>query len=459
MRIEFNNIFARVNASPKEEAWLDRYLTFETNETRYSGFPIQLYNRFSSTFPAGLLPLVVKAATEAGMTVHNVIDVRPPHVEPDPTTDLDWLRSYQREAYDRAITKEHGIIHHPTGSGKSEIAIALVKSINCKWLFLVHRTTLVMQAAERYQLRTGDTAGLVCDGNWDDTHRLTCATFQTLHVAIKNKRPLVKKFLESIQGVIFDESHAIAAKTFYKVAMSLPNAYWRIGLSGTPLARMDKKSIYAIGAIGPVIHRLKPEVLIQEGVIARPRIIVTPISAPAGGSNFAEAYKSGIVLCEKRNRAIIRDIETAEKPCIVFVKLIEHGKILKDMCRLAGWEARFVQGADTTKHRQSIITSTARGAVDVLISTVVLQEGVDIPECMSIVNAAGGRSIIALLQKIGRGMRSKDSRGNIVKTEFDVYEYNDIGNRWLMIQSQQRFNTYRKEGYKVVTRQEIAPFG
>lgn len=447
MRIERFNVLSRVVAASQEESWLDNYLTVQTTSTRFTGVPLRLYNRFAKCFPAGLTPRVLKAAALDNIQI-TLIDQRRAPCEPDETVDLSWLRDYQQEAVVAIIKYTTGILKHPTGAGKTVVAAALGAMLRCRWLFVVHRITLVQQTIDRFEQITGETAGIIADGVWNPK-RFTVASFQTLYAKLKTDKKLAEMYLGSVEALIVDECHTLPSGSYLKVASKTHNAYWRVGLSGTPLARDDKRSILAIGSIGPIIHKVDSEMLISQGILAKPNIFITPVydPVPSKDRKFAEVYKAGVVWSSLRNRRVLEDVLTAEKPCLVFVKLIDHGRELKNLISQQGLETEFVFGQDDSTFRRTAIKRLATGETDVLICSVIFQEGVDIPEVQSVVNAAGGKSIIALLQKLGRGMRTRDKAGNLTKSEFNVYDYLDRGNRWLEKQSQERIAAYRGEGY------------
>ena len=197
-----------VTANQDEREWLRGYLTLAPpKHAKYRKYPIKLYRGPRLPFGAGLLSLVQKAARDSGVII-NVTDAR---VEPpplDPHGDRSWLYDYQEQAVLTAIEKRAGLLWLPTGSGKTEIAIALANSIKGEWLFLVHRATLADQAAARYKKRTGNTAGRVRGGTWTGlrkTERFTVATFQSLW-RHRNK-PVVRDMLQKIRGIIVEEAH------------------------------------------------------------------------------------------------------------------------------------------------------------------------------------------------------------------------------------------------------------
>lgn len=326
-------------------------------------------------------------------------------------------------------------------SGKTECGIALTRVFPCRWLFLVHRSTLLNQCAKRYELRTGLTAGRIGAGKWEPEPFFTVATLQTLY---RNLDGRAGELLRQVDGIIVDECHTSAASSFLRTINRTTSAYYRYGLSATPLARGDRKNILVHGALGPVIYRVKPERLIEAGAISRPKIIMVPLYQDSERQTWEGVYRECVVRSKERNELIARSIDEVPKPALVFVKEIKHGRRLLRMLERAGHNARFVWGTDSESARDTAVEQLQRGDIDVLICSVIFQEGVDIPNLRSVIVAAGGKSTIAALQRIGRGMRVTED-----KTEVVVIDIADSGHRWLERHTKERTKAYKKEGYKV----------
>lgn len=460
MWLELGNLHTKlVRYEDEERRWLREYLSFEDVQARFRKWKrgdgrIHQFNLSNDTFPAGFTRMVMEAALEEGFKVE-VLDKRvPPATEPDASVDLEWLRGYQREAVDICLKRTRGILWMPTGAGKTEVFAGLTLQVPGRWLFLVHRTGLVHLAADRVEKRTGLTVGRIGEGEWegfshDRDVRVVCATFQTVHAAMASKkeehREAALELLDSAIGVCIDECHTLPADSFWRVAMSTRNAYYRIGLSGTPLARGDKRSVLAIGALGGVIFRLKPDVLIEAGVLAKPKVRMLPLVQESTQPTWAGVYSELVVKSERRNQLIVEAAKRALKPCLVFVKEIHHGKVLDSMLSKAGLSSSFVYGSHSTEWRSSHVKRLIQGGLDVLVCSVVFQEGVDIPSLRSVVVASGGKSDIATLQRVGRGMRVEEG-----KTEFEVYDVLDRGNRWTEGHARQRMRAFAREGYETI---------
>lgn len=448
MIIDVGNVQSRIVAGTQVEIdWVATLLTY--HERRYAyGEPYDheycLYKPRYRVFPTGMLHEIRAGFERSGYPLE-IRRTKPPPCEVDREADLQWLRPYQREAVQACVERQRGIVHAPTGSGKSEIVVGLTRTMPCNWVFLVHRTGLVQQQADRYTLRTGFDAGRIGEGQWNVPKgtKFVCASFQSVYAAYKAGDDISTRLMHWADAIAIDECHTLPSTTYSRVAFLAKNAYWRIGLSGTPLARSDSRSIFGIAATGPVIYRVTPDRLIEAGVLAVPDIKMTRIRQSDMG-DWLVAYRSNIVQSEARNKLVVDCVKRSEKPCLVFVSHLKHGKILEKMILNAGLHCDFVWGDHSVEWRRAQISRLEHGQLDVLVCSVIFQEGVDIPCLRSVVMASAGKSVIASLQKIGRGMRiAKD------KTTFQVWDFFDADGGLLERHSRRRAETYESEGYKV----------
>ena len=452
MKFEVHNLYARLGeASDEERAFLfhEPPLTYRQGgfvtvrgKRRHVDKVHRLYNPMNRTIPSGMVGAVSKAAERAGLAV----ELKDSRVRPSLVCapDLDWLYDYQATAVQRVLDMTRGILWMPTGSGKTEVAVGLSQAVEGRWLFLTHRKGLMGQAADRYELRTGEVAGRIGEGNWSE-ERFTVATFQSVSRALKARKPEALRLLESVDGIIVDECHVLPASSFWAVVMATKNAYYRVGLSGTPLARDDQRSRLAVAALGSVIYRLRPQELQERGVLAKPTITMTTVEQNSSKPTWQGVYGECIVRSAVRNRVVVDATLRASTPCLLFVKEIKHGRELVARLGKAGLVAEFTWGKHSDDWRKNCIASLERGALDVLVCSVIFQEGTDIPSLASVVIASGGQSAIAALQRIGRGMRSDGGK----KKTFEVYDFNDTGHKWLEKHSKARRKAYQAEGFDV----------
>lgn len=479
MKIDLDNINARVvQATDDERAWLHQFLSFEDHASRFTrrrdgSVKVGAAKRMSllrldDTFPAGLVGKVKRAGLKAGRVV-GVVDKRTPPCtvltwKQATGSDVPWLYDFQQEAVDMALSRTRGILDVPTGGGKTEIAVGLSMRLGMtNTLFIAPEADLMHNAARRWEKRTGVEAGRIGDGWMDPRDGFTAATFQTLSKRM-GKDPKLTAYLPTVGSMIIDEVHTLPADSFYAVAQSVP-AYYRIGMSGTPLARGDRRSLFSIAATGSIVYRVPTQLLIDRGFISRPHIQMVRCEQTSTASGWQAAERDLIVESKKRNRLVVDLARAAPKPGLVFVRLKKHGRILTDYLRAEGLRVEFVWGEKNTAQRDAAVERLRNGELDVIVCSVVFQTGTDIPEVRSMVIACGGKSEIATLQRIGRGMRIvKDAKGNAIKDEFWVFDVMDTepnkhaghtGNRWNAKHSRERLRAYQRVGHEVTMKESI----
>jgi superfamily II DNA or RNA helicase len=270
-------------------------------------------------------------------------------------------------------------------------------------------------------------------------------------------------YVGGFEGVICDEAHQVSAETYNRVLQMLVRAYYRIGLSATPLARGDRKSVITVAALGPVIYKVPVQMMIDRGALAKPSIVMTRFQHDTRANTTQGQYNDLIVKNTKRNKLVQQLVAGAAKPCLVFVKQKKHGQILlKRLQKVYGDKIKFVWGAHSPEVRRKRLDELENGTLSVLICSVIFHQGIDAPEIRSIVVAGSGRSKIATLQRIGRGMRITED-----KKIFEVWDILDEGKLLEVLevlgdeyvqdtknhgphqQARARMRAYSKEGYEV----------
>jgi hypothetical protein len=337
MWISLTNRRAKLTrATAEEKAWLREYLTFPDPGAVWRGKSREeavsrLFEEVSETFPGGFITAVQRAAKEAGIRVE-VIDGRVRPAERDLSADLSWLRDYQRAALEACVLRGRGIVHHTVAAGKSEIMVALTRALPCPWLLLAPNLQLVNNVADRFEARNREhgvdlgEAGRIGEGRWVEGERLTCATYQSIQRHLRE--PRCRALLERCGGLMCDESHGTPAATFME-ATEASGAYFRLGFSATPLARGDMRSALAVAALGPIIHRYTAQQAVAAGVTSAARIRFVLVRHPLpDGYTFDEVYRELVSESAVRNAVLAAEARRAEKPALLFVKHVGHGRAL-----------------------------------------------------------------------------------------------------------------------------------
>jgi superfamily II DNA or RNA helicase len=462
VEIAVDNVWATIlDASKAEIDWLVDYLSVP--DARYKPQPVgatrlkvaedvpdpRYFIVSRGRFPAGLMPVVERAAASAGIKLLLLSNKQAPCAA-EATPDVAWLRPYQLDVLNRLRRFNRGLVKAPTGSGKTELMIALTRLYPCEWLMVVHKADLTKQAAERYAQRTGESAG-----TWDNksgwrrgTCNFTVATFQGIAAAIRKHHAEVWEFLDSVQGLLVDEVHSQPAETFYNVTMGMKDAWFRYGFSGTPLDRGEIDSLRTIGAIGPLVASIKTQTLIASGDLAKAEIRMVACRQPASaaGVKWGTVYKGWVVRSRERNELLAQMAARAAKPCMVYVEEYAHAdELAKEFSRLglSFGQADGTMGVDQRKRKVQALEDCE---FDVLITTAVLQDGIDIPSLRAVIVGSGKSSHVAAIQRMGRGSRLHAASN---KTTFEVWDVLDKGQRWLADHASDRVAAYEKEGHTI----------
>jgi len=253
-------------------------------------------------------------------------------------------------------------------------------------------------------------------------------------------------------------------------------AVYRIGFSGTVPAEDTYDGWLVRQYIGDVVYNVTNKELIDSGVSAAPIIkliecyhdvdydnIVYQIrnEDSAEGVTFSAPWKEKesvykrvyrrvveqyIVENVKRNKMIVDRVcgEYKDKQVLIVVDLLKHGELLIDMidARLGVGQADFIHG-DSESRKGSLLAFRA-GTLRVLVSSSIIDEGIDISRIELLVLAAGKKSRRQILQRIGRGLRRKE--GENVVTVIDFFDYDG---KYLEKHSKARFSLYKEEQFEV----------
>lgn len=286
----------------------------------------------------------------------------------------------------------------------------------------------------------------------------------------KNKEAM--DFLESLVGFIVDECHHTKSDSFYKTFLHAENAIYRIGLTGS-IDQNDPMLVQRLRAtFSKVISETRNSQMIERGISAKPTIYFSTIEhvlndieeeLPNGeveiiknepvdislNKNYMDSYDKGIVKNNYRNTVIAKIAEinyNKGRGVLIILNRIEHGDSISHMLDTLGIPHAFVQGEMEVEEREKHFTDMKQGKLKVLISTSLMDEGVDISGIDALIMGAGGKSLRQVLQRIGRGLRYKDDGEN----KLYVYDFTDRVNDFLFSHYKQRREIYEEEEFDIV---------
>lgn len=245
-------------------------------------------------------------------------------------------------------------------------------------------------------------------------------------------------FVGSGSKVLVSNCHNSSSKTFQDFFKQF-GVPLKFGFSASP-AKTGKFLEYARirQFLGSPVVNIESKELIENKVMAKPHLFMV--------KNFCEeyfdyptSYDLGIVHNDVRNKMVKEIRQKYQKGVLILVNIIGHGEILNQMMP----ESVFISGQTPIDDRQKYIDAFDKGEIPVLIASTILQEGISITHMDCMILACGGKSNVAILQKIGRSLRYKAGE----KTEVDYYDFIDAGNKFLLDHSKKRLSLYKKAGY------------
>jgi len=371
------------------------------------------------------------------------------------------LKPFQYDALESWLNRRRGIIVLPTGAGKTYIALKAMELLNVPTLVVVPTLPLLKQWRDIVESLYHVNVGVIGGGQ----ERLEPITVITYDSAYLRAAELGNRF----EFVVFDEVHHLAAEGYIEIAEYLVAPY-RMGLTAT-LEREDGRHRLLFPLVGGVVYQLFPKDLsgehLSEFDTIRIRVDMTD-DEKKRYKELVDEYKSSL----KRAGISIRSLED-------FRKLVMRSTSNKAARRalLAWHEARklainsrakldvlkdlleshredkviiFTEFNDIaeeisrkfliplithrTKHkeREKILQAFRIGAVTKVVTSKVLDEGIDVPDARVGIILGGTGSRREFVQRLGRILRKREGKRAV------LYEIISRGTTEVRISSKRR---------------------
>lgn len=382
-------------------------------------------------FYTGLLPKVIAFCKERNVPITiEGEEERIPPLTPNLDTRIftdEIRRKIQIRQVEKALKKQRGVIVAPTGTGKTMTGLAILSAFiihkHIKILWLCHTKDLMYQSGSVAKEKFGIDVGYVGDGQSDYSKTLTCATRQSF---IKIAPDVGFEF----DVVLVDEAHHLSSfDGEYAWILKSILAPVRLGLTATMPS--SQESLLAIEAfLGPIID----EVTIEEGQVKKimADIKIKLLKIPTDHSikdlrKYSDVYDASVTNRTTQHRIVVskaKEHVVKGESVLIIVHRIAHGYNLLEECKRQGLEAYFAQGLTESSVRRQLKESLNGKKIHCVIATTIWKEGVDLPELNVIINAAGGKSEIATMQTLGRGLRKTMTKNTLILYDtFDNSHY------------------------------------
>lgn len=327
------------------------------------------------------------------------------------------LYPYQQNALNDLIRAKNGVLVAPCGSGKTEIAVALIKALSGKTLWLTHTSDLLTQSKKRVERYLKCNVGTITDGkvNIGD---ITFATIQTMA-----KLDLLQ-YYDMFSVIIVDECQKVSGsptrvKQFYKVLSHLCARY-KYGLTATP-NRADNliESMFAL--LGGIVHTISESETNRIKAQYEPLFIKAPLEKGFVGQDIITGqniYKlpyidtDGTIIYSKLMETIsnnewrnnyIKDLATTciknDKHTLILCNLVSQAKTLHSA--IVGSE--LLIGSVSRGKREETLQRAKQGTTKCVVATYSLaKEGLDIPILDTLILASPQKDFTTIKQSVGR---------------------------------------------------------
>lgn len=370
--------------------------------------PIGLFSKVKNKFDLAKYPKQIKLADDKQFKFGNEIN----------------LYDYQEEAVCKLIEKGYGILIAPTGSGKTQMGIALACRLGYKTLWITHTKDLLKQSFDRAKQYINEKyLGTITDGKINIKDGITFSTVQTLS----------KLDLQSLRyefnTIIVDECHRLAGtptrlKQFSKVVNNL-SARHKYGLTAT-LHRSDKLEETIIAYLGDIAYEVKRE-LVKDKIV-NPKVIkvstgIMLTTACLGMDGTIDYNKMLEYLSQNivRNNIIVRYLlSNKDNYNLILSCRIEQLSNIYDMLPETEKEKAVIVTSKLNKtDREKAIEDMQKGKKHYMFATYSLaKEGLDIPRLDRLYLVSSSKDKAVVQQSVGRVMRVFENKDTPIVYDF-----------------------------------------
>ena len=349
-------------------------------------------------------------------------------------------RLYQSEALTAwQAHRCRGLVVLPTGAGKSQVACMAIDAKRRGTLMIAPTLDLVRQWYDLLRTTFATTVGVIGGGQYA-IEPLTVSTYDSAYLHMEH---LGARF----GLLIFDECHHLPGAA-YAMAARQSIAPFRLGLTATP-ERTDGRDAELAELIGPILYRkdigdlagdylaeydteriaieLSPEERAQyeeERAIYRSFVESNGIrmSSPSGWTEFimrsARSREGQRAMMAYRRQRELCFCAPAKLDYVEYL-LGRHRAdrtllFTQDNATCYAVSRRFLIPAIThqtkIRERSEILSRFTTGSYGAVVTSKVLNEGVDIPEANVAIVISGSGSVREHVQRLGRILRKREGK-------------------------------------------------
>jgi len=438
---DIDSVYIEIDCDKSISKELSMFFTFKIPNSEYNPAfrkkkwdgKIRLYNLLTQKIYKGLLPYVFSFAKDRGYKVGYESSLLPDETEvnfPKVYSNSTEIipHDYQIDAIKHALRNRRCLLISPTGSGKSliiyMILLELLKRTKNKILIVVPTTGLVTQLKSDFEdyantKEISKSIHLIYAGQEKSSpHRVVISTWQSLY-----DQP--EEFFNQFDAIIGDESHLFKAKSLTKIMTKLKNCDYRIGTTGT----LDGTQVHKLvleGLFGAVHQVTSTKELIDKEVLAQLSIQCLILKYPSVDVETIKRAKyqeeiDWIVTNDKRNQFITNLANSINGNVLVLFNYVDkHGvPLFQSISKEKKKNCYLICGKTEVEDREQIRKIVDKSDNSVLVASYgTCSTGINIKNIHAIVFASPSKSVIRVLQSIGRGLRKSDTKDKV--TVYDI---------------------------------------
>jgi len=376
---------------------------------------------------------------------------------------VDKLQSYRSEnsgqiLYPHQVTvlealgehfvsgKTEGYINLPTGSGKTVVAMEIIRALDMKTVVLSPTQTILSQTSTTMEQMAPEVDhSNYYSGEKDLSGNVLNTTYQSFIRLLETEE--IKP--EEIELLICDEVHTALGEERHKLFRAVPHALM-VGLTATPhfeqIKGYQKRGIVGkderwIDLFTRKIHEMTLEEGIEKEILSPLEVHMLKTSVAINDINVESTgeYNKGelerYLNIEIRNGLIVAMLAGAEalpenirltaeqreelakihgeirgKRTAIFGLSIAHIEKLAQRLRDTGITADTMHGRKTKTARDNVLAAHASGDIQVILGVDALRIGWDSPPTEVGIYAAPTKSGIVAVQELGRILRRSDEK-------------------------------------------------
>ncbi len=408
--------------------------------SKYDG-TVRMYDKLSGRLPVGLLPHLLKNFKRYEFTLDprlkNIRDVtREEIIAWCDSVELPFiLKDYQYEAVYHAIKYRRSVMLADTGAGKSVIMYLIVKfllemGVEGRFLILAPSILLVEQILGDFISYGWSDAPKFCQQILGGrTHMLSKKVVISTWQSLKDEDT---DYFQDFEVVLCDEVHGASAKEQKKVIERCRNAPDKIGftgtLKGTELHQMQVEGLFGLCKQIATTQDLKDRGQASETCVIGLNVQYTELDKVRVEKLDYEGQVQYVMQHKGRQQAIanlaIRLSKVGENSLVLFDRVEDGIFEFKKLIVNVGYgdRVRIIESSVKLNERLEIkdeMETTTEGLI-LLATWGTMSTGVSIKKLHNLIFNSSGKSIIRILQSLGRVLRIHESK-EIAKI-FDVVD-------------------------------------